>query len=997
MRWRITGVLLFLSGLLAGQPMRFSHLDQKQGLSQNTATAFLQDRDGFVWVGTQDGLNQYDGYSFKVFRTVANDTNSLTDNFILALTEDSGGNIWVGTRNGLCVFSKRTGKFYRYYSPWEDAQGFHMAIRKVIARRDSGIIYRDTKGMLLNLNFSLRGKSGEFSADHIADKVQEFSYCRSSDRIAYLSQGFIRFCNSRGQPDHLMYEWHPIARMQPILTLEEHALYVSDSTEILTYSCDSVSGPHFYFHCDVPINCMMIDTGKTIWLGTTDGLRIIPGESTGTYAITVQEDQSDYFSLTGKRVESIYRSPQNLVLIGTVGAVNIFDPQQNVFRHLYGTFPAIDDSPIWFISTFDKSVLWASDESYTYIADESNQKWINKIPRDLHYTAGCFDSKGNFWMGTRNDGLIIIDTSTGFIDKRFLHAETFLNCTIMDLCSTTNGKMWIAAIGCLAVIDEHTFDIQVITHRLKAQRQIRGSYFTSLAPDHDGNVYVGAANGLFRFTSDSTYTQFVNDPADPQSLAWNIINDVEYDGRFVWIGTMGYGLDRFDPATKMFTHFTTSEGLANNTIYGIESDQQHRLWLSSNEGLIAFNPSTGTSFNYTMRDGLPTNEFVINRHAHDEQGNLYFGSSQGLIAFDPRQLAYHDQGSTPVISQLLVNFRERFPGSDSMLLLAPDERNITFEFTAMNFRVQDKIRYEYRLLGFDSTWRAAPAGNRTAVYTNLPYGKYTFQVRYRISGEAWSDNVLSRSITIETPFYATTWFLVLVMLGGLFLVASVVRYISQRNLRRQLIQLKLKEEIRNEKERISRDLHDTVGAQLTYVISSLDNMSYNLNRGGPGSAFSEKADQLSTFARGTMDQLRESIWAINSEQISLSELMSRWKLFVAQMTESNPGLNITVTRTGDDYIFKPTIAIEVHRIIQEAINNAVKHSNGNQIEVHISNSGDHLRITVHDNGTGFNANEEKAGHYGMSNMKERVKIIGARLEITSSSTGTVITLELSPN
>jgi signal transduction histidine kinase len=263
-------------------------------------------------------------------------------------------------------------------------------------------------------------------------------------------------------------------------------------------------------------------------------------------------------------------------------------------------------------------------------------------------------------------------------------------------------------------------------------------------------------------------------------------------------------------------------------------------------------------------------------------------------------------------------------------------------------------------------------------------------VRYRIGGGEWSQTLLEKKIVIATPFYATTWFMILMIVAGITLIALIVRYISQRKLRKQLDELRVQEQIRNEKERISRDLHDNVGAQLTYVISTLDNLSFTLTKNPEPSKASEKLEQLGEFARGTMDQLRESIWAINAESISLTDLGGRWKQYLTQLAESRPEFTGTVSVYGTDHFLKPTVAIEIHRIIQEAITNSFKHSGSNSVEVSISGKGP-IWFRVRDHGKGFDG-AEKNGHYGIRNMKERAKLVGASIEFNKLENGTEIVL-----
>lgn len=977
--------MLLLSAFASGQAMRFSHLDQKQGLSQNTAMCFLQDREGFIWVGTQDGLNRYDGYGFKVFRMVAGDTNSLCDNFILCLSEDAEGNIWIGTRNGICIYRKESGKFLRYYSPRDDHKQFHASVTQIDALSGGGIVYRNYLGELLKVRV-LSGNKTESVV--LCDSITKYAYCSKSNTLAVLKRGKISFCTPGGPFSDIEHEWKAGIRA-PLLLLDENVLYMTDSNTVYSYPVWEQQAAKRVYSCDTFIICITQDRTGSLWLGTAFGVRLTGKDQSGEIRIT--ENVADYFSLKGNRVEAIYHTKEDLVWVGTVGGVNVYDPLQTRFRNFYSSRSfTTNDIPVWFVIAFGQTTVWATDEGLNYnTSDAHAREWLRLLPQDLHYSCGSFDARGRLWLGTRREGILIVDTAHKTIDNLFFRHPQFATSSVMDFCEDGRGKMWIASVGTLAIVNTETLELHFV--RSGKNSPLNTGYFSALARDEQNTMYVGTANGVAHFDlTDSVQFVMINDPADTNSLSYNIVNDIAFIDDKLWIATMGSGLDCYDPAAKTFTHFNTQNGLANNTIYGIEPEPSGKLWMSTNEGLVLLDPQNGWSRNYTMRDGLPSNEFVINKHAANAaEGTLYFGSSTGLVSFHPADFAVQTSDRKPVLTNLLINYNAVPWGTDSLLQLTPDQRNVTFEFTVVDFRNQDKLRYEYRLIGFDSAWHTAESSSRMAVFTNLPYGRYVFEVRYRISGENWSAQQLSIPFDIQTPFYATWWFRILSIVTGLIIVGLVVRYISQRKLRKQLEVLRTQEQIRNEKERISRDLHDNVGAQLTYVISSLDSISYAMNRSNGKE--SEKLEQLGEFARGTMDQLRESIWAINSEQISLAELSGKWKQFLSQLSETKD-ITVRLTRTGDECMIKPTIAIEIHRIVQEAVSNAFRHSGGTAIEVIVANNNPHLVVTVKDDGTGMPENPEKAGHYGLQNMKKRAETINGDLKIQSDEGGTRVTL-----
>jgi signal transduction histidine kinase/ligand-binding sensor domain-containing protein len=991
---RILLLFVFVSvfGTLNSQGMRFSHLDQKQGLSQNTPDCFLQDSEGFMWIGTQDGLNRYDGYTFTVLRSIPGDTNSLCDNFVLALTEDSENNIWIGTRNGICVYVKGENKFYRYRSVYDDPTDFHASVRNVAALNEGGVVYRTRTNHLISVQYDA-GKHCVVATGLINEEgVYAIAYEKQTGDLAFLTKTHILI----GLPGNQMVSYSIKIHLHGWISmiLDGEHLYVNDSLDILHIPVHSKGMSEIIYTSDSRIACISKGPDKSIWLGTDNGLRVIYSPLNSPKVETVIENKEDYFGLNGNRTEAIYCSRENIVWIGTVGGINIYDPLQKRYTLLSGIFSTPSQDAVWFVMSVGDIVLWANDKGLMAHSATALPDWVNAIPMELSYSAGGFDSRNRLWLGTKKQGVVIIDTAANTVDTRYRFHTDFAESSVMDFCSI-DGKMWIASIGSLIVADENELSLQIIRSKNYRVAGIPMTYFSTIATDEQDHIYVGTSKGIAILDRpDTNATWLLNDPANQNSLAYNIINDLMIIGGDMWIATMGSGLDRMNLTTGDFTHYSTSNGLANNTIYGIEPGSEDELWLSSNEGLIQFNSVNGNSRNFTMRDGLPSNEFVINKHSRaTTSDDIYFGSSNGLVKFSPSDFQSTPASVLPVITRMTVNYKPRYQLAPDILELNSDERNISFEFAAIDFRTQDKINYSYKLEGFDTAWHNTGIAERSANFTNLPYGTYRFLVRYRIGSGVWSETMLEKKIVIATPFYATAWFRFLIVLLGVTIVALVVRYISQRKLRKQLEVLRVQEQIRNEKERISRDLHDNVGAQLTYVISTLDNLSYSLNKQNSTNKESAKLEQLGEFTRGTIDQLRESIWAINSDKISLSELCARWRQQLALLNESQPEFSGKVHLKCEDEILSPGAAIEIHRVVQEAITNAFKHSKGTQVEVNIERTSNQLKFSVRDNGIGMNGNSDKPGHYGMQNMRDRAKNLDGIISI-STEPGTTIVLKI---
>jgi signal transduction histidine kinase len=330
------------------------------------------------------------------------------------------------------------------------------------------------------------------------------------------------------------------------------------------------------------------------------------------------------------------------------------------------------------------------------------------------------------------------------------------------------------------------------------------------------------------------------------------------------------------------------------------------------------------------------------------------------------------------------------------LNLSWSEKTVSFEFSALDYTAAEKIIYSYKLEGFDNDWVIANPGQRIATYTSLPFGKYIFKVRVRRNGGQWSDENLNIAVNVIPPFWFSWWFIFGEIIIGLALLIFIIRYYSQRKLRIQLRGIEIQQKVQFERERISRDLHDNVGAHLTYIIQSLDNISYRTVK-NPGEKSTEKIDSLGEFARGTMQQLRETIWAINKEEISAMALKDKIQEHLNRLAAAVGTINFSVVTEDEiNAILKPSQAIHIFRLVQEALNNAVKHSGAKSIVVRLSLQKNKLLIvTIRDDGKGFKAGEVFEGHYGMENMKSRVKEMGGNLLIESEPLkGTEIKLEV---
>lgn len=987
-------------GLLYAQhQFRFDHFSIKDGLSQNTVQCALQDSEGYYWFGTQDGLNRYDGYTVKVYRHDREDTNTLSDNFILTLLEGEDGNIWVGTRNGFNCLEKRTGLVHRIIVKPQERKDYHNSAWNAVKDEAGNIFFSNYYAEVVKI-------SGEDARQPpfqpavvrqgaIVTRSSPVSYCifhaKEKKVVSYSLAGAKRW----ELPDTSAYLG------QQTLETERDVLFGTTSGLVVLSLEDSLRR---YLLKGKRITALLADSKKNIWVGTGEGLYIYSQGDLDASPAFLSHQADDPFSLGSSAVQAIYEDKNGLVWVGTAeGGASIYDPLKAAFRVLnhYSEMP-LSENATWAILQ-DKNELWVGTYNglnhFTFEKPVVTDVFIgrNKIIsrevllRDKRYpsslcdnfvTSLASDKQGRLWCGTHS-GISIFDPKSKKWEQLNTQNSAFKSDRIFHLMCASDGRIWISTLLGFYAYDPATK--QMTSFLSKAQGgDFVASYIISTYEDRDGSIWAASTHGVYHIgAKGERIRDYFNEPGNKQSLSYNMGTSLLRDsaGRF-WVGTLGGGLNLLDEKSSTFVSFTQKDGLASDIVYTITEDRRHHLWLSTNAGVSCFDPESKTFTNYTKKDGLAEAESCQNAAFINEAGELFFGSPEGLTVFDPAQVVRPAAMVPILLTALQVNYETRpFAGMKELALFYGD-KTVSFEFAAPSFRNQEKVQYAFRLDGFDNEWREPSAFNRLASYTNLPFGSYMFRVRARVGNGPWQQKVLALPVTVVPPWWLTTWFIALAAVCVLALVVLLVKYYAQRRLKRQLREAELQRTVHLEKERISRDLHDNIGAQLTYITASLDNIAYN--SAAKDTLPVEKINALSGFSRYTMQQLRETIWAINQENISVEELKSRMQEYCLRMTDAG-NMQVKVEfSNGRDLPLKPSYAINIYRIVQEAINNAVKHSQARELRLLVREcEGQNLHIEVADNGVGMS--KGSAAGYGLKNMQDRVKDINGSFLIESEA------------
>jgi PAS domain S-box-containing protein len=824
-----------------GSLVRFLHLTQEDGLSQNAGLAFLQDSRGFVWIGTQDGLNRYDGHTFTVYKNDPDDPQSLSYNSINALMEDRDGQIWIGTwGGGLNRFDPSTQQFTRFQADPENPIGISNDNVTSLLQDATGTIWVGTLGGL----------------DRFDPQANTFTHYRSDPNDpASLSSDAVStiFEDSRGA---LWVGTGGFSVVGAGLNQLDRA-----TGKFTRYTHDpandqSIAGDNISAITQGPDGMLWIGMGGFGVEGTgLDRFDLRSGVFTH-----FQHDEATPDSLSTDNVMDVIADGSGVLWVSTYGS-----GLNRMELAVPGQFVHYRNNPY-----FAESL--SGDETWAMLKDRSGMLWIGTarnginllpvntgqfnlyrhIPDDTNSLAadavGAFDedAQGRIWLAMWASGLDRFDPHTGQFDHVVANPadpKALASNLVLAVHVDTEDQVWAATLGGgLNRYDPATGEVQRYQHDAANPQSVISDNQAAIVADGDAGLWIGTFEGLdyFDFRTE-TFTHYLNDPANPHSLSFNQVvslfidrdnqlwggtyggglnrldlnnpanrdpakaqftiyhhdpenpdslsNDAIFamhqspDG-MLWFGTQS-GLSRFDPQTQKFQTYYEKQGLPNNTVLGVLEDDEGYLWITTNNGLAKFDPRTELFTIYTAADGLQSNEFNSNAYFRSRDGTLYVGGVRGFNLFRPEDVKPNPMPPPVAVTRFVV-FSQPLDvdlSGQTPIKLSYEQDFISFDFAALDYNKPEKNQYAYKLEGFDQEW--VEAGTRPyASYTNLPGGTYTFRVKASNGDGVWNSTGVSLPIEITPPVWETVWFRVLGIVLVIFALAAAF-YFRTRSIRQQ--------------------------------------------------------------------------------------------------------------------------------------------------------------------------------------------------------------------
>lgn len=788
------------------QSYYFRHYQVEEGLSHNTVYCTIQDEQGFMWFGTKDGLNRFDGYNFKTFRHQPGDSSSLNHNFVYSLYIDRQQTMWVGTARGLFEYIRSSETF------------------RQVPVNSAGDLYDIRGDQQGRIWFLMDGYLYCYDRKHT--KAQRFSlathhpitalYIDSDNKIWYStystlncynpSDSSIQSFNLFQHSPYTVAQW--VRRIIPgpgnslLIGTNDQGLKLFNTldggyTDLLTQNQDKT-------------NIFVRDIVETrpgeYWIGTESGVFIY--DLTENSFTNLKKSFTNPYSLSDNAVYTICKDREGGVWIGTYfGGLNYYRKQYNPFEKFFpdNSERTISGNAVREICEDDRGHLWIATE------DRGLNRYNKKTGVFTHYLPGpgkhnlsyynihgLLYTDGYLWIGTFEHGIDIMDTRSGKIVKHFDNSLPAIRSNFfVSFYKTSSGQILAANTSDLIAY------IPAKDSFAKVEEIPGNNFVHHIMEDREGNIWVSTFNnGLYYYNPHTQQKgQFLHNPGDKNSISGNVINSSFEDSKgYIWIATDGNGLCRYDKKSKQFKRYTVANGLPANFIFKVLEDNGGQLWISTTRGLVCMNPETEKMRLYTVSNGILNDQFNYNSGYKDASGRMYFGSVKGMISFDPQRFIPDNYRPPVFITGLQIHNREFIPknnqGQTQSILatqqvrLSYNESSISIDFAGLSYTAPEMIRYTYILQGLQTEWTDL-SSNRKAYFTDLSPGLYVFMVKAAGANGEWSTPA---SITIEIlpPWWQTrTAYLiyVLTLLGLCYWIASFLYQRARARTRRRMEQL----------------------------------------------------------------------------------------------------------------------------------------------------------------------------------------------------------------
>jgi len=918
--------LFVFIGLIAAKALfpeapviKFDHLSLEDGLSQSIIECIIQDSQGFMWFGTEDGLNKYDGYKFTVVRQIPSNPNSLSHNYVLSIYEDRSGVFWIGTfHGGLNKFDVKTGKYTHYTRKHGDPTSLsNNVVHSICEDRygmlwfatDEGLNRFDKQTSVFTVYRNIPGAPGSLSNNGVLVVYEDRSGVLWAgtnggglNRFDRETGKFTVFKNEPGNPSSLLNDV-----IDAIYEDRSGVLWIGSQGGGLAKFDEKTSTFTSYLNETINpsslsnniVRAIYEDNSGILWIGTYGGGLNRFDRETGSFT-SYQNDPVNRRSISNNSIYSIFQDRSGVFWIGTYGGgLNKFDGKKKAFMH-YNVRPnnpnSLSHNIVWSFYEDKEGILWIGTQ-------EGLDKFERKSDRYTHYRSNpaipgslshnivrqvCEDRLGTLWLGTNGGGLNAFDRQKGTFKvyrNDPANPRSLSHNELRYIYEDRAGILWIGTNGGgLNKFNRETDDFTRFRYDENNPNSLSNDFVRCMYEDRPGNFWIGTqGGGLDRFDRQKgVFAHYRNNPNDKNSLSNDFVFCIHEDTSGVlWVGTWGGGINRFNREAGTFAYFGTAEGLPGNAVYGILEDDRGNLWISTTRGLSKFNLKDHSFKNYNERDGLQSDEFNGGSYYKSPGGEMFFGGINGFNAFYPDRIK-DNQYMPPIAITSFQKLNKEVQMDKPLvelkeLILSPKDYFFSFEFAALDYTAPQKNRYAYKMEGLDEDWITTGADKRFASYTTLSPGVYTFRVKGSNNDGVWNDGGASLKIIITPPFWKTWWFRGLAAALVLFFLFYLYR-VRTIGIRQEMEKMRLEKELHLKADFTAMLVHD-LRSPLTTVMGyseMLKERSDQMNAAKVGDVISRSSRKMLSLINDMLDfaKFEAGKMTLNKKKVSIAVIVS---------------------------------------------------------------------------------------------------------------------------
>ena len=972
--------------------INFKNITSEDGLSQGTVETIIQDDQGYIWLGTNDGLCRYNGYEFKIYKHDEKLENSITNNYIVDIKQDNSGNIWVGTANGLSKIDTKTDLITNYNMNDEEKSLSHYNIGDILITKSGDVLVGTSDGLNIYNEkkdefYRIFNKDSDLSSQFIrslAEDENQNIWVATNNGIDKIdiknNKNIISFKTGHGKFDISENDIY-VVRYDPKGYIWAGALKEGlnridiNTNEVKQYKNDdrdekSLPGNH--------IKDILRDSSGNLWVGTDNGLAKY-NEQTENFA-TYKNKIYDKTSLVNDEVFSIQEDESGLIWVGTYAGISMFDPNTNIEHYKKDPFDenSISDNSIHGIYEDKDGLLWVGTNSKgvnVINRKNYNVKHLNKTSKDYPIS----DDNINDVVGIDNKIFIATKNGLNEVDKDLKTINIYntedgiCNNNITALFADSKKNVWIGTANGISVLNTNTNEIIDITDIL-TNHNIEDQYIKVIYEDSKGNYWVGCFidGGIVKIDPNKrTIENYRNKKEDKTSISSNNIRSIVEDKNGnLYIGT-SYGLNKLNESNNTFERYSEKDGLSNNTVYGLLVDDNNNLWDSTNLGISKLDTNTMTFETFNIIDGFQGNEFNGRAYYKNKSGELFFGGINGLNIFRPNDINRSRYVPTVIFDEFKVNGKVYKDINNQEFKY--NENTINISVFISNYKNTKNIQYMYKLEGVSDSWDISRSNNIN--YSDLAPGTYTLKIKARSYSGKVSDESAVKFI-IKPPIWKSKAAILIYLIIIIIVIYRTINSVKRLDnlVKNKTLQLTkemekndklLKKVIELEKRKnnyfvnLSHELRTPLN-----VISSTEQLVTELNKSKDGIGKSKLNGCMQVVRRNTKRLLNLINNIIDTTKIESGsyQLNIREHDIVYIVEEATLSLKDYIERKGIELIIDPEMEEkiikcdehEIERCIVNLVSNAAKFTpEGGTIEVTIEDLDEKVKIIVKDTGIGI--------------------------------------------